>query len=361
MSASSTTERSIAQRLAWLVQPLDDAPAWNRLLQRVNPLWSLSEIRARVVQRIEEDEDTVSLWLKPNGRWPGHSPGQHLALGVEINGVMRQRVFSLSCAQRPDGLLRVTLRRQPGQGMSDWLHRHAHIGQIVTLSDPGGEFVLPDPAPQKLLMLAGGSGMTPMMAMLEQLAEQGYQGDILLLQLCRHAQQRLFAEELKQLQQPLPGLRLMLHASSQSGRLQADSLQALVPDLAVRHCFLCGPADWMSDVSALYADRGLSALLQQERFTAPRPASTPGAARQIYAGQSEQVFTQKSGASLLESAEAAGLQPAYGCRAGLCRTCLCKKQSGTVRNLITGLSSEQPDEWVQLCVSVAETDIELTL
>lgn len=355
------SSRSITRRLARLIQPLNGTLAWNQLLQQINPLWSLSDIRARVVQRVEEDADTLSLWLKPNGRWPGHTAGQHVALGVEINGVQRQRVFSLSSANRPDGLLRITLRRQPGNGVTDWLYRHAQVGQITTLSGPGGEFVLPDSVPSKLLMLAGGSGITPMMAMLEQLADQAHQGDIVLVQLHRNAGNRLFADQLKQLQQALPGLQLILHDSSHAGRLSVEALEAQVPDLAERHTFLCGPADWMADVSALFDARGLSAQLKQERFSAPRPASRPGAAPQVAAAKSEHVFTQNPGSSLLESAEAAGLQPAYGCRAGLCRSCLCKKQSGTVRNLLTGLSSEQPDEWVQLCVSVAESDIELNL
>lgn len=361
MTAAGQNVRPLAQRAAWLVQPLNDTPAWNRLLQLINPLWSLSEIRARIVERVAEDGDTISLWLKPNGHWPGHKAGQHLALGVEIDGVMRRRVFSLSSANRPDGLLRVTLRRQAPGGVTDWLHRHANTGQIVTLSRPGGEFVLPSPVDQKLLMLAGGSGITPMMSMLGQLADQACEDDIVLVQLCRQAQNRLFAEELDQLQNALPGLRVIVHDSGRHGRLSSAALRALVPDLTTRHCLLCGPAGWMADVSRHYADHGLTAKLQQERFAAPRPASTPGAARRVNATQSEQVFTQKTGASLLESAEAAGLQPAYGCRAGLCRTCLCKKQSGAVLNLITGLRSEQPDEWVQLCICVAESDLELSI
>lgn len=77
--------------------------------------------------------------------------------------------------------------------------------------------------------------------------------------------------------------------------------------------------------------------------------------------QSAQAFTQTNNRTLLESAETAGLTPKFGCRAGLCRTCLCQKRSGRVRNLVTGLVSTQPDEWVQLCISVAESDLELAL
>ena len=331
------------------------------MLQRFNPLWSLSEIRARVVKRVAEDEDTISLWLRPNGRWRGHTAGQHLTLGVDIDGVRRQRVFSVSSANRPDGLFRVTFRRQAPGGVTDWLHTNAGRGQIVTLGRPAGEFVLPDPVPNKLMMLAGGSGITPIMAMLEQLADQRYRGDVLLLQLCRRAQDRLFAGALDQLRETLPGLRVMVHESQRDGRLRPEALDRLVPELEDRLTLLCGPAAWMADVDNFFADRGLSGQLMQERFAAPRPPSAPGAALQITATETKRMFTQKSGASLLESAESAGLQPAHGCRAGICRTCLCKKRSGTARNLITGRRSEQPDEWIQLCISVAESDLELSL
>jgi len=343
------------------VRPLADRQAWNRLLQGMHPLWTLGQVRARIVKRVEESDDTFSLWLHANRHWKGHRPGQHLALGVEIDGVRRQRVFSLSVADNAKKTLRVTIRRQPGDGVTDWLHRHARPGQTVDLSQAGGEFLLPPAVPEHLLMIAGGSGMTPMMAMLHDLAERAHDGDIVLLQLCRSADQRLFAGELAALEPRLPGLKTVVHDSAVSGRLAAASLPDLVPDLARRHTMLCGPSAFMAGVEAVWADLGHSGRLQREHFAAPRPPSIPGAERQVFAIESEQLFTQKADLTLLEAAEAAGLAPKSGCRAGLCRTCLCKKQSGSVRNLLTGLVSTGPDEWVQLCVSVAESDLELSL
>ncbi len=159
----------------------------------------------------------------------------------------------------------------------------------------------------------------------------------------------------------MPGLSVQIHASATDGRLAASRIPTLVSDLAERQTLLCGPASLISDVSATWAALDLAGQLQLERFAAPRPPVQPGGGQTVHAMQSEQMFTQTSGLSLLEAAEAAGLKPKYGCRAGLCRSCLCKKHSGTARNLLTGLSSSQPDEWIQLCVSVAETELELAL
>ena len=347
------------------MHPISDPVAWNRVLQRINPVWSTSGVRARVVRRVEESEDTFSLWLRTNRHWQGHQAGQHVAVGVEIDGVMRRRVFSISnCADEPGKgarLLRVTIQRQQGNGVTRWLHANAGIGLVLELSGADGQFVLPDPPPQRLLMIAGGSGITPLMAILQQLARDRYDGDIVILQLCRHAGQRLFSHELASLAERLPGLSIQVHDSATRGRLDANRIADRVPDLAGRHTLLCGPASLISDVSTVWEGLGLAEQLQLERFAAPRPPAQPGDEQTVHALESEHMFTQKAGLRLLEAAEAAGLKPTHGCRAGLCRTCLCKKHTGTARNLLTGLSSNQPDEWIQLCVSVAETELELAL
>jgi stearoyl-CoA 9-desaturase NADPH oxidoreductase len=224
--------------------------------------------------------------------------------------------------------------------------------------------VLPVARPDKLLMIAAGSGVTPLLAMLQGLAAERHRGDILLLQLSRSTTERVFADELDALQTSLPGLRVLQHLSAERGRLQPADLDTLVPDLAQRSTLLCGPQALMDAVAAHMAARGLSGSVRTEHFGRPRhPSSdaTPGATRRVHCATSEQAFTQLPGVSLLEAAEAAGMQPRHGCRVGLCRTCLCRKHSGSVRNLLTGQGSAEPDEWIQLCISSAESDLEIAL
>jgi stearoyl-CoA 9-desaturase NADPH oxidoreductase len=364
-TARPAQNRPVRQLLAQATRPISDQVAWDRLLQRVNPLWSTAQIRARVVKRTEENTDTFSLWLQTNRHWPGHQAGQHLLLGVEIDGTLHRRAFSLSNRANQTGpdrrLLRVTIQRQPGSGVTAWLHRNAQPGQVFSLGPPAGSFTLPEPTPRRLLMIAGGSGITPLMAILQQLAGEQFNGDAVLLQLCRNADQRLFDRELEQLARQLPGLSILVHDSATGGRLAVERIADLVPDLAQRHALLCGPPGLNADVCALWDELGLADQLQLERFGAPRPTAATGDRRQVIALNSEQSFTQSPAISLLEGAEAAGLSPAYGCRVGLCRSCLCQKRSGTTRNLLTGIRSSQPDEWIQLCVSVAESDLELAL
>lgn len=367
MTPAAPRKASPAMRLlrSRILRPMNDPVAWDRLLRLANPLWSLGDIRARVVRREEEGAGTFSLWLAPNRHWRGHRPGQHLSLAVVIDGVLRHRTFSISSAGDRRSPLRLTIRRQPGQGVTDWLHRHAGVGDVVTLSQAGGGFTLPEPRPAGMLMLAAGSGITPLLAMLHALAAESHVGDIVLLQLCRDASDRLFADELAALAGKLPGLRLETHYSAISGRMTPAELERRVPDLARRISLLCGPPGLTEAVVARYAARGLSGQLLRESFgrvrVAEAAAASSVASHRVDCLDSAQAFTQSGAVSLLEAAEQAGLTPRSGCRAGLCRTCLCRKRSGVVRNLLTGQRSAEPDEWVQLCISVPESDLELAL
>lgn len=362
MATSSTARTTpLVRRIlrSPLLHPLNDGRAWDGLLQRFDARASLREVRARIVERIDEDADTVSLWLAPNRRWRGHAAGQHVAVGIEIDGVLRWRSFSLSAAPRADRRLRLTIRRNGDSGVSNWIVRHARAGMVWTLSQAQGDFQLPAGLPSALLFVGAGSGMTPIVAMLEVLAARRYAGAIHLLQLARDEASSLFADELAVLRESLPGFEHRQHLSSREGRWPIDD-PLLQPLLTARPTWVCGPQGLLDALLARHAAIG-RAPLQHERFAAPAPARAPDAPLAVHCTNSEQSFTYMDGRSLLDAAESAGLKPAAGCRRGLCRTCLCRKQRGTVRNLLTGHASSEPDEWIQLCISAPESDLEIAL
>jgi ferredoxin len=121
----------------------------------------------------------------------------------------------------------------------------------------------------------------------------------------------------------------------------------------------------MDRVMSLWEREGASARLRHERFAlAPTPPpvapGSPTGARVTLTRSGRTVPVSGSG-TLLAELEGAGERPAYGCRMGICQTCKCRKQSGTVQNLRTGSVSSAPDEDIQLCISVARSDIELGL
>ena len=322
-------------------------------LRAIHPLLSLGQVRARVVKRIQETADTVTLVLQPNALWRGALAGQFVSLTVEIDGRRNQRMYSLT--SRPGSRrIAITVKRQ-GQ-VSAWLHEQVRIGQVLTLSPAMGDFVLPAALPPKLLLLSAGSGITPVMALLRELQARHYTGELVFVHSCRSEQDLIFAREL----QALPGLRLVLHFSQSAGRLDMPALQHAVPDLAERATWVCGPTGLAAAVLAHWEDQGLRTPLHSERFAAAALAALPlSAPVRITLTRSPRGFESLGATSLLEQAEAAGLAPKHGCRIGICRSCQCVKRSGTVQNLQTGELSSAPNELIRLCVSAARSDLTL--
>lgn len=365
MAALIRTARKLVRRglRSPALAPLNDGVAVDRLLQLVNARWSVREVRANVVAVNPEAGDACSVWLAPNRLWRGHIAGQHIVLGVEINGVQQQRAFSLSAAPRADGLLRLTLRVSARAEVSRWLQDPARVGAVLTISQARGDFVLPAVRPEKFLMIAAGSGISPLMAMLQQLAAEQYRGSVELLRIDRQASDVLLQDEIIGLRAALPGLRVVQHLSGEAGRIDAARIRALVPDLGTRCWLVCGPEGLMDVARTLHAG-SCSAPMLQEHFAAPALRSADqlgGAARKVTVQGVEQPFAAQPGQTLLLAAEAAGLNPKSGCRAGICRSCLCQKRRGSTLNLITGVRSDAPDEWIQLCISTAESDLEISL
>ncbi len=350
-------------RGAWL-KPLNDIDAIDDLLARVHSTWSLGRIKARVVRVIEEAPDTRTFVLRPNRNWPGFRAGQHVLVDVEIGGVRHQRSYSLSAAPTAGRRLAITVKRQPGGKVSNWLHDQVDAGDVLVVGAPSGDFVLPEPVPGRLLMLSAGSGITPLMSMLRDLHARGHAGDVAFVHVCRRRDEAIFGRELERLAATWPSLRLQLHVSGDVGRLDVDSLARRVPDYAERHTLLCGPQGFMATFQRHWRARGLEDHLQVEHFGVPLPSLADISGDAGFAARcarSERVFTTRGGAPLLVEAERAGLQPRYGCRIGICHTCQCVKRSGTVENLLTGKVSAEPGEQIQLCITRARSDLVLDI
>lgn len=359
----SVNTHSMARKL-WsspLLQPLNDSAALNDLLAQVQPLWSLDRVKARVECVIDETADTRTFVLRPNRLWRGHSAGQHVGIELEIDGVRHQRSYTVSAAPGAQTLA-ITVKRQPGGKVSNALHDRVRAGDVLTLSEARGEFVLPDDA-QPLLMLSAGSGITPLMSMLRALDARGATLDIDFVHQCRTPADAIFATELRELAARHAGLRLHLHYSQEQGRLDAAGIAMLVPDYAQRLTLMCGPEAFMDMIEAHWREQNLAASLRKEYFARRLVASAPAADidAQIGCTRSERRFDSRGKASLLEEAEAAGLRPQHGCRIGICHSCKCKKISGTVQNLLTGEISSEPEQMIQLCVSAARSDLTLDL
>src|SRR5262245_9999986 len=348
MTMPMTSGDRIAARLARRFFLDRHAEFWLGELQRT---WSLSEIRARVVDVVAETRDAKTFLLRPNAHWRGHRAGQHTTLEVEIDGVRVRRCYSISSAPS-ERLVSITVKRVPQGRVSRWMHEHLHPGDIVRLGPAAGDFVLPEPAPAKLLLLSGGSGITPLRSILRDLASRDAVRDVVFVHHAHCRDDVIFRSEIDALAAHHRGLRALLCTSDDPrGRFDEARLARSVPDFAERQTLLCGPPGMMARVEGMWERAGAIARLQSERFVAlPRPNA-----------QARRVKVHAGSATLLELLERAGRHPPYGCRIGVCHTCTSRKHCGTVQNLLTGVVSNQPDEDIQLCISVPHSDVELDL
>ncbi|MEO7327345.1 MAG: flavin reductase family protein, partial [Minicystis sp.] len=259
----------------------------------------------------------------------------------------------------------ITVKRVRGGRVSSFLHDHVSAGAVLGLGAPAGDFVLPERVPAKLLLLSGGSGVTPVMSLLRDLSARGAVGDVVFLHVARSAADVIFRRELSMLAERHLGLRVVLRLdddATDAGPLDEARLRRLVPDFTERETFLCGPPGMMDALTRLWESSGALPRLRSERFVAARPATVveSGAPVELRLSRSGRSVTSSAG-TLLEQLERAGERPAHGCRMGICQTCRCQKRSGTVEDLLTGAVSSEPDQEIRLCVSIARSDLDLAL
>jgi ferredoxin-NADP reductase len=327
-------------------------------------------VRARVTALRPERGGGVSVWLQPNHNWAGFRAGQYVLLNVERAGVRHTRCFSLSAAPDDPGPLRLTIHDLKGGKVSGWALEAARVGDVVVLSQAAGEFVLPERVPAKLLFVSAGSGVTPILSIIRQLAHSAECSDVTWLHYGRR--ETMLEQEVLALAAQHPAwLKLVFtrtdgpDAAPEALRhLSGAALAAHVPDWRQREAFVCGPAGMLAIAGSLWKKRGLASKLHLESFGVAWPAApvdhTQLRTRLVFA-KSQREIRGVAGVSLLEQAEGAGLQPKYGCRMGICHTCKCKKLSGAVRNVRTGVISELPNEEIQLCISTPRSDVVLDL
>jgi ferredoxin-NADP reductase len=370
MTATAPARTTSRRRLSplGLFEALATPHGLDRYLELVNPMLTVRELRAEVTAVTHCTDDTVTLMLRPTRQWRGFRAGQFVQVTVEIDGVRHTRCYSPACSQhRADGLIELTVKAHPDGLVSRFLHANAVPGLVVGLSQADGTFCLPDRRPERVLLISGGSGITPVLSMLRTLADEGYAGEIAFLHYARAADDIAYRDELRALAATCPNLNLVLAHTDEgaggdlSGFFSQQHLEAAAPWHADAQTFLCGPPGLMRSVRARFDELGLAELLHTEEF-APAPlrvvdGETSGSVRFT----ASDVLAENSGATLLEQAEAAGLNPEFGCRMGICFTCTTVKTAGCTRNIRTGELTSDPDVEVQLCISVPVGDVALNV
>jgi ferredoxin-NADP reductase len=332
-------------------------------LELINPLWSTQELRGRIERIERETPDAVTVLIRPGYKWGGHQPGQYLRIGVVVNGVHHWRAYSLTTDPgRPDGLIGITPKLVDSGKVSPFLVHQARPGDVVRLGGVEGTFVLPDPAPERLLFISAGSGITPIMSMLRSLDRDEALDDVVHLHSSRTPDGVIFGEQLRELDERRPGYRPHLRITGEAGRVTPADLDHLCPDWRERDAFVSGPGEMLDGLVQHWREEGDLERLAMERF---QPVIGGGAV----AGEGGTIRFLSSeieaecggGTPILVAGEEAGAELPYGCRMGICHTCIGKLCKGEVRDLRTGEVHGEKGEMVRTCVNAPEGDVAIAL
>jgi ferredoxin-NADP reductase len=305
----------------------------------------------------------VTVLIRPGYEWPGHRPGQYLRIGVVVNGVHHWRAYSLTTEpDRPDGFIGITPKLVEAGVVSPYLVRHARPGDIVRLGGVEGTFTLPDPPPERPLFISAGSGITPIMSMLRCLDSCGAMEDVVLIHSARSRDGVIFGHRLADLDTRHPGFRLHLRITGEEGRIAPPDLDRLCPDWRERQTFASGPGEMLDDLTRHWEEEGDPELLAMERFQ-------PVIGGSAVAGEGGSIrFTSSGvetacdgGTPILVAGEEAGAELPFGCRMGICHTCIGRLCSGEVRDLRTGEVYGTEGEMVRTCVNAPEGRVEIAL
>jgi ferredoxin-NADP reductase len=230
----------------------------------------------------------------------------------------------------------------------------------VRLALPEGDFVLPEPPPGKMLFLVGGSGVTPVMAMLRTMDRRGSMPDVVMHYSSPTPERMIFRDELDRLEGEHDGLTVHRLHTDTDGMLELSALDTICPDWRERETWACGPGPMLDAISAHFEAVGLEDRLHLERFSL-QLGGDGGEGGTITFRTSGKTIDADGATTVLEAGEEAGVGMPFGCRMGICHTCTLTLVSGTVRDLRNGDEYDQPNEQVQTCVTAAVGDCTLDI
>lgn len=363
---------------SWLSMSLFNTPRardyFEYLAQGIDPMWSLSESKARVVDVRRETRDTCTFVLHPSKRWKGFEAGQHVQIGIDINGSRQIRTFTISSTPyewQERGVIALTVKQVMGGRITGWMHEHLKIGTIVTLSQAQGDFVLPAEPEGNIVYFAAGSGITPVASHLGKLGACKMPVPATLFYFARSEQDFIFGAELRAM--ALYQKRFSLHTiAADGGRIDVEHSQPQ-GTLCNEHIntalqespewiYVCGPHPFRELVKKSLIEQGYPAQqIKEEVFGLPPVNIKPGEKVTVSFNRSRTQATTTQPDTLLAMAEKSGLTPTAGCRMGICYTCKCTKTSGQVLNVQTGELSSNGEEDIRICISTPVSNVDIDL
>ncbi len=356
--AGEVASQSLARHSLTAIDPRLTLPLWNG---QNTPLYVQEIIRET------HDVHTFRFHGDPLCRF-AYLPGQFGTLVLNIDGRKVMRSYSISSSPTRPYLLEMTIKRVPGGLVSNWLPDNMKVGDRIEISGPRGKFCLmPGTIPKKILFLAAGSGVTPLMSMARWLCDMAADVDMKFFNVVRSPRDIVFKKELEYLADRYSNFTSTLMAGSRgesddwnglTGRISAAVVGMVAQDLHDRDIYMCGPGGFMDaarevlksldfDMTRLHSESFGGVRASRTSTPAPVPTVNEEDHSQstmvlriekeqptgdlkvefVAAGKSVQTDGKLS---LLELAEENDIELDYGCRSGSCGDCKCKLIKGKV-------------------------------
>jgi len=354
MTSLRSRVRQVAEAATTPLVPAD-------FLDLFAPLRAGADLRGRIEQVRAETKDAATLVIRPGADWVGHVPGQYVRIGIDVDGVRQWRAYSLTHGPRADRRISITVKAVPDGLVSHHLVHGTHPGTLVHLEQAAGEFVLP-PGGGRFLFVTAGSGITPVIGMLRNLFPATDEGVLRPIRTARHdvvvvhvaptRPDSIFIRDLEALERA-GAISLVPRYDDVHGVLDVEELPALVPDLAERRTFACGPAGLLDALQEFHDAKGLELFTEQFRTARVEP----GEGGTVSFTDGRNVVADGS-TPILDAAEDAGVLMPSGCRMGICYGCVLPMTAGSVRDLRNGeITTAVPGESgaikIQTCIHAA--------
>lgn len=325
------------------------------LAKRAGPkkkrFWSGTLKLARIFQETP-DVKTFRLVNPDGSALPfEHIAGQYLNLKLTIDGKRVNRSYTIASSPTRNAYVEISVKKAPNGYGSKHLHETWQEGQLISVSAPAGTFFFAGQEAEKVILIAGGIGITPMMSVVRSLTDRGWAGEMYLAFSVRAKPDVVFAHELEDLAARHKNLHVLITLtndpeaawSGARGQITKELLEKFVPSFTRGPVMLCGPAPMMTGMRNLLVGMGIpDGEIHQEAFISPPPVElVPGESEPVEAlpeGVTPSLSFQKSGVtaeqppelSVLEVAEEAGVSIPFECRSGICGQCKTRLISGKV-------------------------------
>ena len=347
---------SLFNSMAQSVMNSHDANFW---LQKINPLWSMNQPLAKVVKKQIVAKDMVSLILQCNRHVQRGVAGQHHPVTVEIAGRHYERTYSLM--QVDADHLCLTVKKIDQGLVSSWLVDQSQTGDILRLGQPYGEMQQQVQTP-RLLLLAAGSGITPMLSLIEAFC-QSRQLKAIFVQLMywvKTHEDAAYAEYLKEVAENFPNFTYQIFYTQQQDQRLNQSHVNQLKSLNETTVYACGPSGFAATAETLFKH---VASIQTEAFSLSQfdTDATDTGFINVILTQSNKTLAIPKGQSILSSLEQQGIKPKHGCRMGICNKCVCTKAQGSTKNLLNGSANHEPSQLLKICVNSAQSDLVIDL